>query len=575
MIKLKRKQIIIIGSLTLIALIVAVYQSLIIFNSNSKEINDNNLISFFIDGRPVTGNDFPTDKTFSYVECFVNGSLDESVTGVWENNSLTINGFKSKTDCNVYFDSFIVDLDTNMIPIMWHNNQWVKADQTQASVRYRWHNYNAHRWANAVLVSNPAVHRANPIGTPVPEADILAYFVYIPRYRYQLWNVNNQSNDPRVINIEFETRTQKTGGVLNQAGCAIASGHTTSCLQPGVHHDHRGTTNPAHNGEWMTHPAFTFGDSELNGIWVGKFSTSPSNTGVTPCPNNATPQTAVLCNDTTNQPRIKPNVSAWRYIQLANSFANSRWFNTAGHTTYNSHMMKNMDWGAVAYLSQSKYGFAGNNYFGTNLNAKRVYLNNSGGAAEALNVNTRTGCSSGNHNAGPTNDFNTCPHMFPTNGTATNNNNTGASTTGTIYGIYDMVGGLWEQVMGNMVTATGAFNPQNAGTFSPSPPNARYYNAYANDDSTLCVATSQNIGCLSHNRGKLGDATRETLQQFGTDLNSAWYPSSFSFFPSTAHSWFLRGGHNVSGASTGVFAFGRDVGDAYWVTGFRVVMVNG
>ena len=235
-------------------------------------------------------------------------------------------------------------------------------------------------------------------------------------------------------------------------------------------------------------------------------------------------------------------------------------------------MMTNMQWGAVAYLSQSKYGFAGNNDFGTNITTKRVYLNNSGGDAAHVNTNTRTGCSAGNHNAGPTNDFNTCPHMFPTNGTATNNNNTGASTTGTIYGVYDMVGGLWEQVMGNMVDTNDNFFPSLAGAFNPNPPNARYYNAYANDDSPLCVATSPNIGCLSHERGKLGDATRETLQQFGTSTNGAWYPTSNSVIPVATRSWFRRGGHSSNGADSGVFGYVHWEGIPNWSIGFRVVL---
>ena len=35
----------------------------------------------------------------------------------------------------------------------------------------------------------------------------------------------------------------------------------------------------------------------------------------------------------------------------------------------------------------------------------------------------------------------------------------GASTTGTIYGIYDMNGGGYEHVMGNMVNSSGNFYP--------------------------------------------------------------------------------------------------------------------
>ena len=49
---------------------------------------------------------------------------------------------------------------------------------------------------------------------------------------------------------------------------------------------------------------------------------------------------------------IKPSVYSWRNINVSNAF----------YTSYNykrdleSHMMKNTEWGAVAYLTQSKYG---------------------------------------------------------------------------------------------------------------------------------------------------------------------------------------------------------------------------
>jgi hypothetical protein len=39
------------------------------------------------------------------------------------------------------------------------------------------------------------------------------------------------------------------------------------------------------NGTWLTHPAFTFGTTELNGFWVGKFENSGSNTNLTIKPN--------------------------------------------------------------------------------------------------------------------------------------------------------------------------------------------------------------------------------------------------------------------------------------------------
>ena len=166
-----------------------------------------------------------------------------------------------------------------------------------------------------------------------------------------------------------------------------------------------------------------------------------------------------------------------------------------------------------------------------------------------------------------------CAHPFPNNGTAATIANTGASTTGTIYGIYDMVGGLSEMVMGNMTTTAGAFYPSLSGAFSPSPPDSKYYNSYMYDSFATCDGTTPaNTGCKNHYRGKLGDATRETLSSFGTSYaDGAWY-SSASLFPAATASWFHRGGHVRNVANAGVFCLSYDTGGVNWIVGFRIVM---
>jgi len=86
----------------------------------------------------------------------------------------------------------------------------------------------------------------------------------------------------------------------------------------------------------MTHPVFLSIPS--TGFWVGEFESSKSNNN----PDNSSNSDGV---------QIKPNVVSWRNIQVGNAF----------YTTYDyernldSHMMKNQEWGAVAYLSHSKF----------------------------------------------------------------------------------------------------------------------------------------------------------------------------------------------------------------------------
>ena len=97
-------------------------------------------------------------------------------------------------------------------------------------------------------------------------------------------------------------------------------------------------------------------------------------------------------------------------------------------------MLKNDEWGAATYLYQSQYGKYGNNDY--DIQSKLIFPNvsvttgNSAGRASGLVVDVSayddlTNSDTGKGQAGP-----------------------GASTTGTIYGIYDMVGGYAEAVMG-------------------------------------------------------------------------------------------------------------------------------
>ena len=139
---------------------------------------------------------------------------------------------------------------------------------------------------------------------------------------------------------------------------------------------------------------------------------------------------------------------------------------------------------------------------------------------------------------------------------------TGASTTGNIYGIYDM-SGVSQYMMGNIVqegTELGAFNANSQSGIWDEVPELKYYDSYENDTSTL-----------SHGRGLLGDATRETLKTFGTSVLDGWYSDS-SVFPIVSSYWFVRGGFSTYGARAGAFAFDRNGGSPNGGFNFRVVL---
>jgi len=205
-------------------------------------------------------------------------------------------------------------------------------------------------------------------------------------------------------------------------------------------------------------------------------------------------------------------VSSWRYATISNHFTSIQNAKTTyGISNADSHMLKNMEWGAVAYLKQSKYGL-GTTDIAVNTNSS---FYTGGGQSDAYKTNVAQ------------------------------------STTGNIYGVYDMSGGAWEFVMGNMKNSSNAFYSSNAG-FTTAP-DAKYYDSYKYDTSYT-----------SHARGKLGDATKETLATFGSNTDG-WY-SDYAGFPNSSYSWFIRGGFYYHGTSAGVFVFSYN--DGHSISGY-------
>ena len=365
-------------------------------------------------------------------------------------------------------------LAEGMIPITYDGTNWVKADEYGAY--NNWYDYGNQKWANAVMVTSTkrdTYMNANA-GTVVPETVILAYYVWIPRYKYKLFNATYASGKAsQLIEVTFENGTSTTGNVT----CTYSTYGAETCQ------------NKA-NGNWYTHPAFTMinasgNKTELKGIWVAKFEISGSTTA----------------------PRVKPGVSSLRSITVANMYNTGKLFRSTDYITSNginqsdSHMMKNIEWGAVAYLKQSNYGLGTTDITS---NGAGSYLTGGGSGTSYIT-------------------------------------NILQSTTGNVFGVYDMSGGAFEYVMGNY----NKIAESSQLTVSTVP--AEHIDIY----SGTSVATSH-----------LGDATGET---------AGWYSDAKKFISSSSP-WFLRGGDCSSGSVAGVFSFGSYNGGSYIPYGFRVVL---
>ena len=379
-------------------------------------------------------------------------------------------------------------LASNMVPVYYDDskNVWKCADKDNKDSLTRWYNYDYKIWANAVTInySDSSIKNRyfNSDGTlkikPGEEVlmdDITTMWVWIPRFNATTpsnYNGGTQAK-PNAIDVTF----------VKQNETAI--------------------------------DAFTFGNKELSGFWYGKFEIS--HTTLTSSETNDN----LGCNNETcsnaNGIIIKPNVTSLTRNNVSNFFYASRSMEQTGNSfgfvssEVDTHMSKNNEWGAVAYLTHSIYGRCTDS-----TSCTEVGINNNEG------YKTGYGAPAGSSSS-------------VTNGAYNTTLGKDASTTKNIYGIYDMSGGRYEYVMGvyNNAKSSSGFN---------SLPDSKYYNNY--------ITTEYQGHALYGTKG--------------------WYYDGNDVLD-TIKSWYTRGGVYNSGASAGVFNYYTYYGGtAYYSTRFVI-----
>ena len=381
-------------------------------------------------------------------------------------------------------------LASNMIPVYYDDlkNVWKCADKDNKDSLTRWYNYDYKMWANAVTInySDSSIKNKyfNSDGTlkikPGEEVlmdDITTMWVWIPRFNTTTpsnYNGGTQAK-PNAIDVTF----------VKQNEVAL--------------------------------DAFTFGNKELSGFWYGKFEVGHI-TLASSSTNDSLGCTNEICSNA-NGIIIKPNVTSLARSNVSNFFYASRSMEQANNsfgfvsTEVNTHMSKNNEWGAVAYLTHSIYGRCT-----SSTTCTEVGINNNG------SYKTGYGAPAGSSDS-------------VTNGAYNTTLGKDASTTKNIYGIYDMSGGRYEYVMGvyNNAKSSSGFN---------SLPDSKYYNNYTTTEYQ-------------------GHAL------YGT---KGWYYDGNDVLD-TSKSWYARGGGYNNGASAGVFNYYTYYGtSAYYST--RVVVTN-
>ncbi len=394
----------------------------------------------------------------------------------------------------------VPELAEGMIPVYYDETvaAWRKADKANADSNNQWYSYASEgadkgMWANAVTVqenssatsltlkddttkpcSEGVCTRKDYIGaakgTIIPMEDINTMWVWIPRFSAVRPSGNNGGTAalPGAIDLTFVNKNTE-----------------------------------GHDAFWFddNNDSISSNDEQLSGIWIGKFEDSAT---VIPTALDSTQQDII----------IKPNVASWRYSNISGYYyatlkmknpGNMYGFNNIANSNLDTHMIKNNEWGAVAYLTQSIYGRCSSETSCTEVsnNDCTTYMTGIGGNSVSAYGSSTTCTTAVNKYNGETGVL--------------------ASTTGTVYGIYDMSAGSYEFVMANYNNTTGSSGLVMADV------EAKYKNVYT---TTSAYTTN--------------------LYQHAIVETAAWY-NDRNYFVDSSYLWITRGGCNGDSTASGLF----------------------
>ena len=383
-------------------------------------------------------------------------------------------------------------MTSDMKKVYWKEDGTEVEEESTDFVESEWYSYTAQagattsggtsKWANAKTTSDGS------------------YWVWIPRYAYRI--VYFDTPDNAEAYRANSTQTEGIVGYSDARGIVDKDGKTPSDLGTPV------TSIAVGTNKLRPHPAFETDlnqggwDSKLEGIWVAKYEMSQSETTV----------------------KSIPGVSSYRSITIGDMYTKSYNYDR----NKESHLMKNSEWGVVAYLTESKYGRNGT----------------------AVSKNT----SSSYYTAGASG--------------ATPTTNPLQSTTGNEYGIFDIVEGAYEYVAGYI--ADSSINSGNSfastdDTTNNKEESTKYATVYQKSSS------NSNTENYTININKIfGDATTETSRS-GSGSTS-WH-SGYSIFVGMYNGndfpFFLRGDF-FNASNAGSFYFNSSPGASYSPYSFRV-----
>ena len=426
------------------------------FNLRYNTKNNNFIID--INGFNITSNKYIIEENKFYIisltmsdkdiNLYINGSsvLNYSMAINTNYNILTIGGIGNVLVSDLYVYNDI--LTSKEVNNNYRDNLILITDNLVSG-------YN-----NFYPMTTDTYYKSSPLGTTIKDSDINEFYVWIPRFKYRLWNVTGEPNISsydaytKGIDISFEKNKESGGSIYCKDNICYSDEERTISL----------TQND--NDKYYTPSSFT-NNEELLGFWVGKYEVSNG------CKDN--------CLTNSSDLTILPNQESWRNNNLSN------YYEAIKGKGNSYHIIKNSEWGTISYLSHSKYGICSNMKC-TEITSNNTYISGKEGKD---------------------------------------------STTGNIYGVYDMAGSASEFVMANY-TSNNSLSLNNS--------NFKYNVTIPSTDYDLYSGTNF----------ILGDATKEILL---TQSSTGSWDNNYSIFIDKVNNWFIRGGMAGNEVGNGIFYY--------------------
>ena len=476
-------------------------------------------------------------------------------------------------------ENIIVDYDANLIPVIYvgydgnGGGHWESLTKSEiTSNTDNWFNYTNKQWANAVTVTKDSLSKYQDKHATIDNNDVLGYWVYIPRYAYEVQRRDavDKVVDPQNFDIVFQTADQKNTPAPTKSTTTNHLDYRNS----GISRTYVANSN---NTTWATNPAFTWGGTELNGIWVGKYETTGKISAPTVKPNQHANVNEYIGNFYLAAKSIgkedKCNVGGGSTTERP-TLEDDLVPNSHNLATTKSHMLKNSEWGAITYLAHSKYGAGINTSYTrkSNVSKNGAYLASGSQDADGdPSTYSPTGCgpvgvdSTGSYNTNTVLDADTIESDLVCGstqrayngslGVLSSTTNNGSSDTGQgVYGVYGLSGGVSEYVMGNRTTNAAQTTATSTDYFS-SPAKSPYVDLYvATSNGPFGTKPSWSSAkdseeywynydvCTFETCG--GTATYETTTvQSVSSITRSW-GGTYSGFVDSSGPWFYRGGYS-------------------------------